>query len=73
MKKIKIYRNTLLDAAREYDKEHGYHSFTWKGFGLKWDDQMQSPKDPYLYCFVIDKDKLTWAMIKYNFIIQYGR
>ena len=61
----------MLDAARQYDKEHDYPSFTWEIFGLRWDHESQNPTDPCLYAFVIDKDKLLWAMLKYNFTVYY--
>lgn len=61
-----------MEAARLYDKEYGYPSFTWEAFGLKWNDLRQDGKDPYLHCYVIDKDKLVWAMIKYGFNVYYA-
>lgn len=62
-KRVKISRFKILDAQRSYFEEFGY--FNWCDFGLEW----TSPNlmDRFLYFDVLDKDKLTWAIIKYGF------
>jgi len=64
MKKVKIYRSKILDACRAYTMEHG--QINWDDFGLQW---LNPPShiENYIYFEVLDKDKLLWAMFKYNF------
>lgn len=66
MQKIKIYRSSILDATFTYKKE--VVEFKWAHFGLQYVPHTE-PTDRFLYFNVVDKQKLTWAMLKYGFLV----
>jgi hypothetical protein len=64
---VKIDRLKILAAANSLANELGKSDILWKYFGLSY---VQTPHKEFLVCKVLDKDLLTWSMIKYGFEVE---
>jgi hypothetical protein len=71
MKRVKIYRNRILDALRSYANQYGEGKFDLQAFGLTLNRDLGGAYDPFIHFYVLDKEKLIWAMMMYGFNIYY--